>query len=697
MAFQRIRPFHKMMGGKRRRLSEKGKAFTAQEQPKQKPAQEAATFDASVSNLKAPASDLDTDVRIATVGETVPIVFGKRVSSKGGIWVAPPLLKTASTQFKGQFLYAISQGEVSSSPAKITTWAGLRCLAFIDDQTITLANKYSTAASLASTPGSCPIQGNGLYCGVDSYSYLAALSPATASASWISRLPDQTIQYYGYRVKSFGTGDTANLGFTATVQMYDSETGADITSAYFTYLGVPSSTQYGFNWNLAYLNNPSGGADPTLSPNGINDWIQDAIDDGVAGGLEPPINATTVAAGKYTQSELNDWNAISGGRGAFTEKWTVVAVTTPFLVGGATSTGTLTGVQYEYVVSDVAEPGSTSVGYNSSYADITFLEVNGDIYPAPSAGSFPTTTEQLYVFYEQGIKVDLYSAGLSSGSYTNAASNQFIDLAMYLFALYKRTAGSTTADIVAPVYLDNLVGLSTFCTTYSLHFNGIISQSVNIVEYISSIAPFYFLSFLSNGGRYQFASVLPLNGSNAIDVTALTPTKAFTEADILPGSFEKGYLSVEDRREFIASCVYRKSEPGEIGAQRTVSVKYPATSIDAPTEQFDLSSCCIDSGHAAMYAKYELARRKYSTHNISFSTPLSTTTLIPTNIIKITRQRKSSTVDADRTEVEWYQITKVSHTASGETQIEASHFPVNGSSISEISNEVLNGTFTVLT
>ena len=98
-----------------------------------------------------------------------------------------------------------------------------------------------------------------------------------------------------------------------------------------------------------------------------------------------------------------------------------------------------------------------------------------------------------------------------------------------------------------------------------------------------------------------------------------------------------------------------------------------------------------------MYANYELSRRKYSTHNISFSTPLSRTTLIPTNIIKITRQRKSSTVDADRTEVEWYQITKVSHTASGETQIEASHFPVNGSSISEISNEVLNGTFTVLT
>jgi len=70
---------------------------------------------------------------------------------------------------------------------------------------------------------------------------------------------------------------------------------------------------------------------------------------------------------------------------------------------------------------------------------------------------------------------------------------------------------------------------------------------------------------------------------------------------------------------------------------------------------------------------------------------LLSTALIPTDVIKIQRQRRSSTDDADRTEVEWYQVTKVSHTATGETAIEASHFPVNGSSISEISNDIING------
>jgi len=146
----------------------------------------------------------------------------------------------------------------------------------------------------------------------------------------------------------------------------------------------------------------------------------------------------------------------------------------------------------------------------------------------------------------------------------------------------------------------------------------------------------------------------------------------------------------------VATVVYRSSQPTVIGAQRTLSVRYPSTAIDTPTEQFDMSDFATDPDHCIPYAKYELARRKYSTHNIAFTTPLLTTALIPTDIIKVTRSRKSSTQDADRTETNWYQITRLSHTASGETQIEASHFPVNGSSISQISNEVLNGTFTVI-
>ena len=688
-------------------LSERGQAFTGQEQPKSKPGQEAATLDTSVDNLKTPSVNIGQEQKFAVSGETCPIVFGKRVSDNGGVWVQPSLLKQTSERFVGRFVYAISQGEIASSPTKINAYVGRNCLAFIADQTLTLAHSYSTAAALASTPGSCPIQNSdSVFCGQESYTYFSPAITPTAGAVFTWKEPNLSTDYWDTRERNIGTTSTANAGISFKEARFDSTTGTDITQKYIDFLyadatsNIPTPNTI-FTTNQNPLNDQAG-QPYQLEANTIGDWLaywkSEDPSDYPYGLSWYPVTQASVDDGFYSANMLTKFNLIASGRGAFTIKYTVQdpPQNNQVQLMNPATTGTITSNQFEYVVSNVKNPEDTSVGNNSDYADITFLKCNGDIIPLPSEGSFSSTTEQIYIYYEQGVKVDLYSAGLSSGSYTNAASNQFIDLAMYMFTLYKRTAGAATADIVAPVYLTNLQGLSTFCTTYGLTFNGVVSKAVNIVEFVSSLAPFYLLSFLSAGGQYRFSSVLPLTGANAIDATALTPTKTFTEADIIPGSFNKGYLSVEDRREFIASCVYRESNPGNIGKQKTLTVKYPATSIDAPTEQFDMSACCTNPNHAIIYAKYELARRKFSKHNISFSVPLLTTELIPTDIIKITRTRKSSTEDADRTETEWYQVTAINHSASGLTEINASHFPVNGSSISEISNEVLNGTFTVL-
>ena len=410
--------------------------------------------------------------------------------------------------------------------------------------------------------------------------------------------------------------------------------------------------------------------------------------------LFPPINSTTVAAGIYPQSVLNGLNAVSSGRTKFIFKYTFVSQNTQTIPGNPASTGTLLGVQNENIVGTSTTIQNTS-NDNSSFADITFLATSGNLYETPDAGTFPSSTKQLYIFYEQGVKVDLFSAGLSGSSYTQGASNQFIDLAMHLFKLYKKIDGNNTATIVAPVELSNLQSLSTFCGNNSMFFNGIISKSVNIVDFITQISPFYFLSFLSVGGKYQFAPILPINGSNQIDTTALTPTMTFTEANILQGSFTKKYLSVEERRDFIANCIYTECVPTEVARRKTVSVRFTSSALDSPTEQFDMSDFCADVDHAILYAKYELSRRKHSTHNISFSTTLLTSTLIPTNIIKLQLQRKNSVGD-DRQEIEYYQVTTITYDNDGVSNIEAAHFPLDTNDKSEISLELNTGTFTVL-
>ena len=638
------------------------KESTGYPAPKSSPNQSITNRDRSPGNRKAPAADLGEQQKIAVAGETVPILFGKRVSNKGGVWIQPSLVKAGSYFFKGSFLFPVSQGEIVSSPVKHRVWVGLRNMAFLADQTITISNIYNSAATLAASPGTCPVLGAGMYCGNETYSFLAESIPD--SGTWTNRADYTATKYWAWREIPRGTGDTTNIGFLGTVEFFDNVTGTDLTSAWFAYIGFPSSTQFAFNTSPTY---------PTTMP--------------VAGAVD------VVYFSSFLFPPDPDWITVLGSSGSITEVWTMLGESNPLVATFPASVGSLTSIQREYIVSKYADPASTPTADNSSYADITFLKVVGDIYDPPSEGSYPTTTRQISVYYEQGIKVDLYSVD-AAGS-TQGASNQLVDLAMYLFTSLKRNAAGTTPDVAAPILTSNLPTIASFCNQYSLHFNGIISESVNIIELIGETAPFFLLSFLSTGGQYRFAPVLPINGSQQINLSTLSAAATFTEDEILPGSFGKTYVSAADKADVNCVMLYRQNDPDAIGTQQTVQVRYSGVSLDAPTEQFDMTDFCSNRDHAIIYAKHYLARRKYAVHAVNFSIPLDTTGLIPTDIIKIERQRISSAGD-NRTETEYYQITSIDHNTDGTTSIEASQFPVNGSIVPIISNEVVNGSFTVI-
>lgn len=650
----------------------RGGNFKGLAQRKSKVGQDSQILDDSLENFKHPNADLNVSQKIAKTGETVPIVFGKRANNIGGVWMQPSLIKAGTSSFTQKLLFVISQGEIVSSPTKSKAFTGLTKLIFLDDSSVTLSHSYSTAASLASSPNSCPIASSGLYCGNDIYTYLS--ETVKTSGSSLHNEPDQAKDYSGEKVITRGTGDTSNSTFVASLQVFDAETGANVTTAYETYLGL-GTMQFGFNQR--YSGSTVIGGETVGTIVDYNALFN-------SGNLFAPL----------TGSNLTALQQVSGGRTKFIFKYTFVSINNQRNPSNPASTGTLEGVQSEIIIGTSSTIQNTS-NNNSSFADITFLSSSGNLFEKPDAGTFPSSTKQLYVFYEQGVKVDLYSAGLSGSSYTQGASNQFIDLAMHLFKIYKKIDGNNTAAIVAPVELSNLQSLASFCSNNSMFFNGIISKAVNIVEYISSIAPYYFLSFLSVGGKYQFAPILPINGSNQIDTTALTPVATFTEANIIQGSFKKIYLKVEDRRQFISNVIYTDCTPIEVSRKKTVSVRFTSSALDSPTEQFDMSDCCSDVNHAILYAKYELSRRKHSTHNISFSTPLLTTTVIPTNIIKLQLQRENSVGD-DRTEINYYQVTSITYDNDGLSNIQASHFPLDSNDKSEISLEITTGTFTVL-
>ena len=97
----------------------------AQQQKNAKIGQDLNIIDESLQNFKKPNSDLDVKQRIASTGETVPIVFGKRVNNIGGVWVQPSLLKAGTFEFRQSYLFAISQGEIVGTPSKGTSYTGI--------------------------------------------------------------------------------------------------------------------------------------------------------------------------------------------------------------------------------------------------------------------------------------------------------------------------------------------------------------------------------------------------------------------------------------------------------------------------------------------------------------------------------------------------------------------------------------------
>jgi hypothetical protein len=646
--------------------------FQAPPQEKAKPARAGNKLDDSLLTSKKPSSDIDKAQRIGTPGETIPIVFGKRANSIGGVWIQPPLVKAGTKLFVGSFLYPVSQGEIVSAPVKYRAWVGLRSIAFLADQTITLQHDYATSASLAAAPSVCPIGGSTLFCGVETFSYLEQVFKAEVGFVFTNSFAVDAGVYSGLRIITRGTGDTSNTVFTYTaddIQVFNSDSGADVTAAWLTFSGItsPASVTFAENFNSA-----TGGGRTVGT-------ILDTI--AVVGYIELGAGGIAAALG-----------IPAGAKPIFQN--TVAVVDTQYNPLLPASTGTLLGTQYEIVQTPYADPASTPSANNSAYADITFLRIEGDIYDPPSEGSFPTTTKQIFIYYEQGVKVDLYSGGLVGGVYPRGASNQLVDLVMYLFTIYKQANGAATADIASPIFIGNLTSIAAFCSQYNLFFNGVLDETVNIIDIAATLVPYFLLSFLSLGGQYRFEPLLPLTG-NSIKLTALTPAATFTEDEILPGSFSKSFRAVSDRQDFIAVMLYREANPSEIGIQRTKQVAYTTTALDAPVEQFDMTDFCTSADHAAIYAKYELSKRKLSTHSISFQTALITTGLKPTDVIKIQRQRITSRGD-NRTEIEWYQITGISYGTDGGSTIEAEHFPVSGSDIAEISNSIVNGSFRVL-
>lgn len=582
---------------------------------------------------------LDKAQEYGETGDVIPIVFCQRVGNYGGAWIAPVLIDNASDSFEQTFVYLVSSGQITLPANKGNYLFGKTTLKGVEEYAATplvLTSHYTSNSAV------CPISSISTGCVHDIFKFLIE-------------------------------GLAPEVGKSVQFQTVDS---------YATKITVRAIPEY---------------PDNLSSPTNLESYI-------------------------ITVKRLNNSTGSSTTVGTFT---TPAADTSPVVFVDNPATGTYT---YTFTVTSVFAPLAnkpksiiiqirqenafpSGLDRTASYVDMSLLSVKGNLYDLERTYSPPGEIKQLFIFVENGIAVDKWrfvNPSISSPggfTYSLGASNRLADLILYYIKSSGRYPNSANLQVLS--YTD-IATTALFHQNYYFGYDGVINDTTNFASWAQQVAPMFLCKLFMFNSLFRLRPLLPLTDSGYINIGALTPVLTFTDlsvsADstvgtIIAGSYQKTYTSIDDRRPFRIVVTFKKTSQYFVEVATTVKVRYLDYAADVPEESYDMSDFCTNDIHAALYAKYVLATRRYSTHRVSFQTAQSPNNLAapfkPLDLIAVSIKREDST-GTNRTETNHYLIESLElDSTTGITSVTATHFPLNGSGVSIISASIENPNFDV--
>jgi len=242
-----------------------------------------------------------------------------------------------------------------------------------------------------------------------------------------------------------------------------------------------------------------------------------------------------------------------------------------------------------------------------------------------------TNFTQLSAYFKKGIKVtDL----LNSPAGPPKASNNFVEIAHALLTDSRLGAG----ELVGVNAIGNMTSGAAFCASNNFTWDGIISNKINLREFLHEHGTYNLLDFTVIGGKFNLVPAVPTDSNFRIAPNAKVDIKAlFTDGNI--NDLKVSFLSPEERQLFTANVLYRKEKPNGFPETKSVMLRLKGTAdapagatqriIDTynyggskldPVETYDMSGFCTTAAHARKYAKYILKLRKEVDHGLSFKT-----------------------------------------------------------------------------
>ena len=265
---------------------------------------------------------------------------------------------------------------------------------------------------------------------------------------------------------------------------------------------------------------------------------------------------------------------------------------------------------------------------------------------------------------------------------TLGPSNNVTDLLLYLLRNSSRVpeAQIDTASLLAG---------ATFTNVNGFWFNGVISESTNVRDWIDSTLQYFLLRQARVAGKEAVSPLLPVNNDGTIKTTAVSWEFTFTEEHIIPDSFEITYTALADRKPFCAMVLWRQQDDNGIGVIRTAEVRYAGTAVDGPYEQHDLSEFCASENHAVKVGAYIISKRRHVTHRLQLGVKPDAfnATLAPGDLVRVRLDRIAST-GANSQHDYLYELDRIGKSVSGNVQLELTYFPVDEDLSSVVAKEV---------
>ncbi len=297
---------------------------------------------------------------------------------------------------------------------------------------------------------------------------------------------------------------------------------------------------------------------------------------------------------------------------------------------------------------------------------------------------FDQWNRQVHCFVRGGIYVPRLLDGVTG------PSNNVADLLLYLLRSSSRVPE-------AQIDTTNLLAAATFTNANGFWFNGVVSESTNLRDWISNTLQYFLLRQVRIGGKEALKPLVPTNADGTIKTTAVSWVFTFTEEHIIPESFEIIYSSLADRKPFCATVLWRQQDDLGIPVMRTAEVRYTGTAVDGPYEQHDLSGFCSSENHAVKVGAYILSKRRHVSHRLQLKVKPDAynATLATGDLVRVRLDRIAST-GADSVHNYLYEVDRIGKSITGEVQLDLTHFPVDENLASIVAQEVNAATGTGL-